>query len=182
MGLTRIWVGRRQDLLRFGLFSILVAGLALVARALWPAFLSAEPPTAAVMGPALPVVAVAAPAAVRTGGFFSEFRLERDRSRSAQQEVIREVLGGATLDPAVKADATQRYLWLGKASGLESEAEGLIRSLGFSDAIVFLSEGSANVIVRSASLERAQVAQIADIVARTCGVRAQSITVRSRPD
>lgn len=175
-----IWVTRRGDLLRFGLFVTLVAGLALVARALLPTFLSAEPPALAapVVGPALPATAPTA-AAANTRGFFSEFRLERDRSRSAQQEVIREVLAGATLDPQVKQDATNRYLWLGKAASLETEAEGLIRGLGFGDAIVFLSESGANVIVKATSLDRNQVAQIADIVARTCSVKAQTITVRS---
>ena len=179
-----IWIGRRRDVLRFGLFLTLVAALSLVVRALFGTFLTAAPAAvgATVGPPLLSGIAVPAVAAVRSGGFFADFRLERDRGRSAQQEVIRAVLAGQSLDAATRQDSTQRYLWIARAIAQENEAEGLIRGLGFSDALVLLSEGSANVIVRAASLDRTQVAQIADIVGRTTGVTAGYITIRARPD
>lgn len=175
----RIWVGRRQDLWRFAVFLVLLMGLALFVKSSLPRFLNSSP---VMMGPMLPVTAQATPVGNTKAGFFSEFRLQRDSARGAQQDYIREVMAGNGIDAASKKDASTRYMHLAQLTNQEAEAENLIKGLGFAEAAVWLGADGAQVFVQAGNLDGQQVARIADAVQRVSGVKAQSISISPRSE
>jgi stage III sporulation protein AH len=56
----------------------------------------------------------------------------------------------------------------------------MVKARGFSDVVVHLSQGSAQVVVKAASVTQQEVAQVIDTVSRITGVRATAITVMAR--
>lgn len=172
----------RPDLVRFALFLAIVAGLvtylALGRRGLEGGRSGAgEPPAApapaGVSGPP------AAEPAGESSDFFAGFRLERDRARGREREMLRELMTASTPDEA-RRQANDRYLRLSRLMGLEVELEGLIRSRGFEDAVVFLGDGTAQVVVRSASLTPVQAAAVADLVSQVAGIEPDRIRIVAR--
>lgn len=59
----------------------------------------------------------------------------------------------------------------------ESKMETLIKSKGFKDCVVYLSDQSAKVVVKSDGLEQAQAAQIMDIVVSESEVPSENISI-----
>ena len=59
----------------------------------------------------------------------------------------------------------------------ETAAEILLESKGFADAVVTVTEDSADVVVGISALTDAQCAQIEDVVARKTGVPAENIVI-----
>ena len=61
-------------------------------------------------------------------------------------------------------DAEAQKLSLTKNMDLELVLEGLIKALGFEDAIVTASTENINVILKSDELTEAEVAQVLDVI------------------
>ncbi len=112
--------------------------------------------------------------------FFSEYRLERDKIRSERSDLLRDIIKNArTEDMRHKAQETVLKLTLDKQR--ESEMENLIKARGFLDALVFVRENSVNAVVKSTSLSKEEVIQVADAISRVTGVRNEDITISAKP-
>lgn len=109
--------------------------------------------------------------------FYSEYRLSRDRTRSQQLDLYRELINNANADPAVRKEANQNFLKITQSVGKEAELENLIRAKGFEDVIVCLYENSAVAMVKAKDLTQPDVAKIADIISRGTGIKAENVTV-----
>mgnify|MGYP000315175859 FL=1 len=210
MGGSAVFVVKRgSDLLRFAVFLLVVASLVwyVVGRfGEWRAAQGAPAPgsspgTALVDGerprdepatgtdwPASPAVELsggseAEPAAAQTGegsDYFAEFRIERERTRGALGDRLKEIMAAPGATDEVKAAVAAQYLELGHRAALESQAEAMVKARGFNDVVVHLSQGSAQVVVKAASLTQHEVAQVIDTVSRITGVRATAVTVMAR--
>lgn len=183
----------RRALLRFlaflGLVTLIVYYLAMTRPA--PGGIRVDPghggPAAepAATGPAAGQPAAAAPAAAgvpAAGSWFIDYRIERERAVSQQLERLRELLQIEGLDAATRAEAHRTWLEVSRDHRKALEVEALIRARGYEDAIVFLGNRFAQVIVRAAGLAQDDVVRIADLVARATGLGYDRITVSSRPD
>ena len=53
----------------------------------------------------------------------------------------------------------------------------MLEAKGFSDAMVSISEGNADVVVSAKELSNQQIAQIEDIVKRKTGIASQKIVI-----
>lgn len=131
-----------------------------------------------VTGPAVSEPA-AAPAAVTD--FFVEYRLVRDRARSERADVLREVYQNTRSDDKTRQEAQNVMLRLAVERERESELEGLIKAKGFADALVFMQDKAVSVIIKTDSLSREQVVQVADIVSRTVGAKPEDIVISAKP-
>lgn len=116
----------------------------------------------------------------REEDFFAEFRMTRDRSRSAHREALREVMENPAVGPEAQEAAGEEYLALGRYASLESQAEALVRARGFADAVVHISGDSAQVVVKTETLTQQEAAQVADTVSRVTGVKAGAVQVMAR--
>jgi stage III sporulation protein AH len=124
-----------------------------------------------------PVVESPAPA---VSDFFTEYRLERDRVRSERSDMLREVLKNAKTDES-RQKAQEAVLKLVLEKQRESEMETLIKARGFADALVFVRDNGVNAVVKTHTLNREEVMQVADVIGRVSGVKPEDITISAKP-
>lgn len=177
-------VKKRSEIVRFGLFLVLICLMVYYVAGkadLWRASRESAGGPAPVNGPVPQGGTAQMPAEQGDGrDFFADFRIERDRDRGAHRETLKEVMENPGADAEVKKEAARQYLKLGEIALVEARAERLVKAGGFDDAVVNIFEGSAQVMVKAASVSELQFRQILEIVSRTTGVRAVSIAVKAR--
>jgi len=97
--------------------------------------------------------------------FFPYFRLQREKVRSQQLELLKEIVNNPNTDDKSKQAALSRLLTLTNAMEMELKAEGLLKAQGFKEGVVILQEAGASVIISGPKLAEAREAQIKNQVA-----------------
>lgn len=197
-----IIVRRRGELIRFALFLVALGLVIYYVAARWDAWhlagggsvhTAVEPPGETLGGGEL-LPGLESPGLLSEGlqtetsgadlytgeDFFAEFRMVRDRSRSALRETLREVMENPAMGPEAQEAAGEEYLLLGRHASLEEQAEALVKARGFADVVVHIAGESAQVVIKSQSLTQQEAAQVADTVSRVTGVKEGAIQVMAR--
>lgn len=112
--------------------------------------------------------------------FFIEYRLERDKIRSERSDLLRESIKNAKTDDS-KKQAQDIILKMIGEKQKETEMESLIKSGGFADALVFIRENSVSAVIKTTSLSQEEVIQVADVITRVSGVKAENISISAKP-
>jgi stage III sporulation protein AH len=112
--------------------------------------------------------------------FFIDYKLERDRLRSQEADYLRELINNPNAVQQSKDKAQQDLIALSQKVEKEMIVENLIKAKGFEDAVIFLSDDVANVVVKVTGLKQNEVAQITDIVTKTTGINVDKITIIER--
>lgn len=120
--------------------------------------------------------------AVETTGasFFSEYRIERDKNRSKEVEMWQDIVNSDKAEENFKDMAQQEIVKIVSLTDKEMIIENLIISRGFSDALVFLTDDSATVIVEAKELTSSNIAQIQDIVVRKTKLDPKNIKIMKK--
>jgi len=113
--------------------------------------------------------------------FFVEYRLERDRVRSREIEMLREVIDNPNSSPQVRNEAQQRLIRLSEYMEQEMQLEALLQAKGYPEAAVFIQPSTVNVIVRAPQLKDEDVNRIGELVARTTGRRQEQVVIMPWP-
>ncbi|MGI6142609.1 MAG: SpoIIIAH-like family protein [bacterium] len=113
--------------------------------------------------------------------FFIEYRLERERVRSQQMDMLREIVHNPNSEPESRKEAYDILLQISQNLEREMELEGLIKAKGFRDAVVFINLEQVHVVVKAEDLEKNQVAQLGDLVQGMCAVPLEAIVIDNRP-
>lgn len=114
--------------------------------------------------------------------FFVEFRLERDRSRSQQIHLLREVLSSPETKGELLEETQRKISEITQRMEKEMQIESLIRARGYQDALAFIHGESIDIIILNPDLlEEDDVATIADTASRVTGFPYQGITILERP-
>ncbi|HHW10985.1 MAG TPA: SpoIIIAH-like family protein [Firmicutes bacterium] len=114
--------------------------------------------------------------AVTNPDFFAAYRLERDRVRSVQAELLRSASTDKSLSENRRAQLTDELMALLRKNELEVETEALLMAGGFADAVVVLGTSGATVVVPRI-LTAKEAAQIGELVSRVCGLAPERITI-----
>jgi len=110
--------------------------------------------------------------------FFSQYRMDRQKSRSEELEYLNtHILSDAAASADEKEKARTRILEITDNIETELIAENLIRTKGYPDALVFIHEGGVNVVVAQDSLTEMDVARISAIIQEVSTVAPGSIVV-----
>lgn len=117
---------------------------------------------------------------VNTPDFFIEYRLEREKIRSERSDLLRDSIKNATNDET-RTHAQDIVLKMITEKQKETEMESLIKARGFMDSLVFIRENSVNAIIKTNSLSREEVVQIADVISRVSGVKVEDISISAKP-
>lgn len=113
----------------------------------------------------------------QAGAVVAEAKVTREQVRAKNKETLQEIIDNDTLSEAQKKDAIDQMVTMTELSEKEVAAETLLASKGFAEAVVSLSEDSADVVVNAADLSDANRAQIEDIITRKTGVSAENIVI-----
>jgi stage III sporulation protein AH len=112
-----------------------------------------------------------------TDDFFSEYRLERERMRSEQLEILNEIINNPNSNAEAKFEAQEKLLWLTNNLGKETKIEKALLAKGFVDAAVAIESQAIMVIVPSEGLRQDEVAKIADIVIKIAECELEDIVI-----
>lgn len=114
---------------------------------------------------------------VTQNGFFVEYRLERDRVRSQQIDLYREIVNNQNSPDETRKEAQQRLLGISQAIDTEMKLENLIKAENYKDVVVCVQEKSATVIVQSPLMTQPDKDRLIQIAVRVTGLSAESVVV-----
>lgn len=112
-----------------------------------------------------------------TDAYFAQARLDKQQSRDEAAQVLAAMYNGGdmTLDELSTVSANAQNL----SAMIESEGriETLLKAQGFSDALCYLSENGANIIVKTNGLDAVGAAKIKATLLSEVDVASDSITI-----
>mgnify|MGYP001012221751 CR=1 FL=1 len=153
--------------------------MVLVIAALMYIFRVEEPPQEEVTAepPGREQVVVVEPVTVRTVPTkFAEYRLERERMRSRQLELLQNIAYDAHTPEERREEAQIQLQELIERMTRETELENLLKAQGDLDALVLLDRDAITVVV-PVTLTRDEAARIGELVHRLTGLALERITI-----
>lgn len=119
--------------------------------------------------------------AVLTNGSASsvvaQAKVSREQVRARNKETLQAIIDDDSISEEQKSDAIAQMVAMTEMAEKEVAIEMLLASKGFNEAVVSLTEDSADVVVNSRDLSDAGRAQIEDIVTRKAGVNAANVVI-----
>lgn len=114
------------------------------------------------------------------GEFFVEFRLERERVRSRELDVLQQMINNPNVSSEAKSEAEKKLLALQERMETELLVESAVKAQGFKNAILILQEDGAMVIVDAPELDSQEILLIAQIASQSTGLRASQIGISNQ--
>lgn len=121
--------------------------------------------------------AIEQPSAKHASSEALKFIEERAAIRAEEQRELREIMGDASADAQLRAEAGQRMMSLLGWIEQETTIEGVMRLRGYLDPVVTVHQDSANVMFRAERLTREQSAQLLELVSRETGLTGGNIKI-----
>ena len=120
-------------------------------------------------------------AAVLTNGnnIVAEAKVVREQVRAENKETLLGIINNANLSEKQKEEAVAKMIELTEIAELEAAVETMLLSKGFSEVVVTLTDGGADVVVNATELSDAKRAQIEDIVTRKTGIKPENVVISS---
>jgi len=109
--------------------------------------------------------------------FFVQARLNREQGRSNERSILNDLINNANVADEHRAEAAEVMLEIQRRVEREAAAEALIKSKGFSEVYVRISDNSVDVIVNKPELTDQDLAQIMDVIKRKTGVSETQIHI-----
>ncbi len=124
----------------------------------------------------VPGEAVLAKATIDSSYFVSN-RVKREQVRSKSKELYMELIQSPDITNEQKQKAIDGMLELTDVIDKENATEMLLEAKGFADAVVFISDGKAEVVVNASSLTDQQLAIIESVVKEKTGIEVKNIGI-----
>lgn len=109
--------------------------------------------------------------------YFAQARLDKQQSRDEAIEVLQSFYYGGDSTDEELAVIAQDVIAVGNYIETETKVENLLKAQGFAEALCYLSDSSANVIVKTTGLDTAQAAQIKSTLLGEFAIPAENITI-----
>ncbi|NMB00926.1 MAG: SpoIIIAH-like family protein [Firmicutes bacterium] len=123
-------------------------------------------------------VVVVEPVTVRTVPTkFAEYKLERERMRSRQVELLQDIAYDTHTTNERKEEAQRELQAFIDRITRETEIENLLKAKGYLDALVLLDQEKSITVVVPVTLTRDEAARIGELVHRLTGIRLEGITI-----
>lgn len=113
----------------------------------------------------------------KNNDFFTEYRMERDRTRGQMLEYIKGIINDPNSSTKMRDNAQMEILNITKHMGQETKLENLIMAKGYKDAVVFIENNSVTVVVPGDNLTQADIAKISDLAVRTTGCKMEQVYI-----
>ena len=109
--------------------------------------------------------------------YFIEQRLSRDKLRAGLIDRLNEIVNNENSSQEMITDAQKRIMEIGDISENELAIEGLIKSKGFEEALVFITDKDAKVVVETDELVEQDIVQILEIVLNETDFDASNVNI-----
>lgn len=112
--------------------------------------------------------------------YFVEYRLSRDKLRAGMVDRLNEIVKNTQTTEEVRSDAQKEIIKIGNNSEKELQIEGLIKSKGFEEALVFLTDEDIKVVVSASELTEQDMVKILDIVKSETNFTTENIKIMKK--
>ncbi|MGB9846315.1 MAG: SpoIIIAH-like family protein [Desulfotomaculales bacterium] len=114
--------------------------------------------------------------------FFIEYKLERERTRGRQIELLREIINSPATSEQARQKAQEDLMAISSKLSKETDLEHLLRARGYQDALVCIEDRGVTVIVLppgnpAAKITPEDIAKICEVISWGTGVGEQNIFV-----
>jgi len=109
--------------------------------------------------------------------FFVQARLMREQSRSNERAILNDLINNSNVAEEQRAQAADTMLDIQWRIERETASEAQIKSKGFSEVYVRISDNSVDVIVNKPELTPQDLAQIMDVIKRKTGMNETQIHI-----
>ncbi len=115
--------------------------------------------------------------AVGTDAYFANARLEKQQARDEAAQVLAVMYQGGDMTGGELETVAQDAKKLSAAIESENAVETMLKAQGFEDALCYISEKGANIIVKTEGLDAASAAKIKSALLSEVEVSADAITI-----
>lgn len=113
--------------------------------------------------------------------YFASVQLSRQQARDEALEVLQLVIDSETAVESAKAEAIADVSRIADEIASEANIETLIKAKGFSECVAVISDGIANIVVKTeGALMQNEVAQIMEIVVEQSGISPENIKITEK--
>ncbi|MGQ9823407.1 MAG: SpoIIIAH-like family protein [Desulfotomaculales bacterium] len=114
--------------------------------------------------------------------FFIEYKLERERTRGRQIELLREIINSPATSEQARQKAQEDLMAISSKLSKETDLEHLLKARGYQDALVCIEDRGVTVIVLpqgnpAGKITPEDVAKICEVISWGTGVGEQNIFV-----
>ena len=109
--------------------------------------------------------------------YFRKARMDREEGHSKAIETLNTVIQNDASDEESRATAAAQVAAIAQNSDTEIKVENLIKAKGYEDAVVYISDDSVSVVVKSSGLEASDISLIQGIVMQETGAVAEQIKI-----
>lgn len=117
---------------------------------------------------------------LRSKNYFIEQRLSRDKLRAGLIDRLNTIVENESTSEEVRTEAQKKIMGIGDMAEKELTIEGLIKAKGFEEALVFLTEENAKIVVSIDELTEQDVVKILDIVMGETNLDTSSIKIMKK--
>lgn len=115
--------------------------------------------------------------AMQSSSFFQTYRSDRVATREQTILYLDAIIANSASDADAVKKAQDDKLELTKNMELELVLEGLIKALGYDDAVVTNSTENVNVIIKATSITAEQAAQILEVIVTETDKKANNVRI-----
>ena len=115
-----------------------------------------------------------------TDDYFTTSKLERENMYSQRLENYQKILNNTNVSESQKKLAQEEISSIGDEQNAIMIAENLIKTKGIEDLIIFVNDENINVIIKGEELEKAQIAQVQNIITRELGANIENIHIMNK--
>jgi len=112
--------------------------------------------------------------------FFSEYRMERERVRGRQVEMLQEIINNQPNEKQAREAASLRLVQISEDMEKEMKTENLVKSKGFEECVVIIQPHTTTVIIQAGSLRLDKEKEIKDLVSRVTQCSEEDLCVITR--
>lgn len=112
--------------------------------------------------------------------YFVQYRLSRDKLRAGMVDRLDDIVKNEKTTDDVRTKAQEEIIKLGNVSEKELQIEGLVKSKGFDEALVFMTDNDIKVVVSVNELTEQDVVKILDIVKSETQFQGEAIKIMKK--
>lgn len=109
--------------------------------------------------------------------FFVEYRLERDRIRGQELEMLRDMINNLQVGEEARREAERQVLSLVDLMEKELIVENMLKAQGYADALLFTGRGAATIMIYTEKLSEEEFLKITEMVSAITGVSREQVEV-----
>ena len=112
-----------------------------------------------------------------TKAFIVEYRLERERVRSQELEMLEDIIDNPNASEESKGEAEEKLLHMVELMEKELMIENLIKARGYDDAVFFYRQDMATLLVYGDKITEEEFVRISEMISSLTGVPREEVQV-----